>query len=328
VLVEMGEARHGERLGGGAPSVNSRLSARDRRKAATTTASAAKRAPAQNGKIQQTWHGGNRGHRRQTRRSVRLGRLVAERAPSDAIRRGRREIQEGRTIMTTTSSQPARRGKIAGAAPRGHKVDMKLEVIVIPVAEVGRSKDFYARLGWRLDADFAAPDGSYRVIQFTPPGSGCSVIFGKNVTAAAPGSAQGLYLIVSDVEAARNDLIGRGVEVSEAFHDAGGVYAGPDEPYLFGRLRVRGRDPEQRTYRSFASFSDPDGNGWLFQEITARLPGRVSADATTFASTADLAGALRRAEAAHGVYEKTLGKRDENRPDWYADHMVKEQAGT
>jgi catechol 2,3-dioxygenase-like lactoylglutathione lyase family enzyme len=205
-------------------------------------------------------------------------------------------------------------------------VDMKLEIVVIPVSDVDRAKEFYGRLGWRLDADYAAGD-DFRVIQFTPPGSGCSVIFGRNVTAAAPGSAQGLYLIVSDIEAARADLIGRGVAVSEVFHDGGGVYLGPDEPYIFGRVRVSGPDPERRSYRAFASFSDPDGNGWLFQEITTRLPGRVSADATTFASSTDLAGALRRAEAAHGVYEKGLGKRDENWPDWYAQFMVEEQAG-
>ena len=154
--------------------------------------------------------------------------------------------------------------------------DMKFEIVVIPVSDVDRAKEFYGRLGWRLDADFATGD-DFRVIQFTPPGSGCSVIFGKNVTAAAPGSAQGLYLIVSDIEAARDELLGRGVEVSEVFHDAGGVYAGTDEPYLFGRLRVSGPDPEHRSYRSFASFSDPDGNGWLFQEVTTRLPGRVDA---------------------------------------------------
>ena len=137
-----------------------------------------------------------------------------------------------------------------------------------------------ARLGWRLDADY--DNGSdYRVIQFTPPGSGCSVIFGKNVTAAAPGSAQGLYMIVSDIEVARAELLRHGVKISEVFHDASGVYAGPDEPYLFGRLRVSGRDPEHRSYRSFASFKDPDGNGWLLQEITARLPGRIDAAATT-----------------------------------------------
>ena len=146
------------------------------------------------------------------------------------------------------------------------------------------------------------------MIQFTPPGSGCSVIFGKNVTAAAPGSAQGLYLIVSDIEAARKELLGRGVEISEVFHDAAGVYAGTDEPYLFGRLRVSGPDPEHRSYRSFASFHDPDGNGWLFQEITTRLPGRIDSATTTFASTNDLASALRRAEAAHGQHEKRTGR--------------------
>jgi catechol 2,3-dioxygenase-like lactoylglutathione lyase family enzyme len=152
-------------------------------------------------------------------------------------------------------------------------IDMKLEIVVIPVSDVDRAKAFYASLGWRLDVDFTADD-NYRVIQFTPPGSGCSVIFGKNVTAAAPGSAQGLYLIVSDIEAARNGLDRRGVQVSEAFHGAADTYAGPDEPYLFGRIRVPGPDPKLNSYRSFASFNDPDGNGWLFQENTTRLPDR------------------------------------------------------
>ena len=207
------------------------------------------------------------------------------------------------------------------------RLDMKFEIVVIPVSDVDRAKEFYGRLGWRLDADYAASD-DFRVIQFTPPGSGCSVIFGKNVTAAAPGSAQGLYLIVSDIEAARAELLGRGVKISEVFHDASGVYAGKDEPYLFGRVRVSGRDPEHRSYRSFASFSDPDGNGWLLQEITARLPGRIDSTATTFASANDLASAFRRAEAAHGEHEKRTGKRDENWPDWYAAYMVAEQAGT
>jgi catechol 2,3-dioxygenase-like lactoylglutathione lyase family enzyme len=205
-------------------------------------------------------------------------------------------------------------------------VDMKFEIVVVPVSDVDRAKEFYASLGWRLDADFAGND--YRVIQFTPPGSACSVIFGKNVTAASPGSAQGLYLIVSDIEAAREELIGRGVKVSEVFHHAGDVYTGPDEPYLFGRVRVSGLDSERRTYRSFASFSDPDGNGWLFQEITARLPGRVDADNTTFTSSTELAAALRRAGAAHGEHEKrTGGQYDEGWPDWYAEYIVKEQAG-
>jgi catechol 2,3-dioxygenase-like lactoylglutathione lyase family enzyme len=209
------------------------------------------------------------------------------------------------------------------------KVDMKLEIVVIPVSDVDRAKEFYERLGWRLDADF--DNGKdFRVIQFTPPGSGCSVIFGKSVTAAAPGSAQGLYLIVSDIEAARKELLGRGIEISEVFHDAGGVYAGTDEPYLFGKLRARGPDPEHRSYRSFASFHDPDGNGWLFQEITTRLPGRIDSTTTTFASANDLASAFRRAEAAHGEHEKNVlgGQRDEHWPEWYAAYMVAEQAGT
>jgi len=205
------------------------------------------------------------------------------------------------------------------------RVDTKLEIVVIPVSDADRAKEFYGRLGWRLDADYATDD--FRVIQFTPPGSGCSVIFGKNVTAAAPGSAQGLYLIVSDLAAARDELLGLGVKVSEVFHNEG-VYTGPDEPYLFGRLRVSGPDPEHRSYRSFASFSDPDGNGWLFQEITTRLPGRIDSAVTTFASVSDLASALRRAEAAHGEHEKRAGgQRDENWPAWYAEYMVREQTG-
>src|SRR4051794_18012898 len=164
-------------------------------------------------------------------------------------------------------------------------MDMKLEIVVIPVSDVERSKQFYAGLGWRLDADFAFPDG-FRVIQFTPPGSGASVIFGTNVTAAAPGTAKGLYLIVSDIEAARKELLGRGVKVSEVFHGGGDVHSGVDEPHLFGSVRVRGPDPERRSYFSLASFSDPDGNGWVLQEITGRLPGRIEGD-TTFASVAD-----------------------------------------
>jgi catechol 2,3-dioxygenase-like lactoylglutathione lyase family enzyme len=205
------------------------------------------------------------------------------------------------------------------------KVDMKFEIVVIPVSDADRAKEFYGRLGWRLDADYATDN--FRVVQFTPPGSGCSVIFGKNVTAAAPGSAQGLYLIVSDLAAARAALLGLGVKVSEVFHNEG-VYVGPDEPYLFGRVRVSGPDPEHRSYRSFASFHDPDGNGWLFQEITTRLPGRIDSAATSFASVKDLSEALRRAEAAHGEHEKRAGgQRDENWPDWYAEYMVSEQSG-
>lgn len=211
------------------------------------------------------------------------------------------------------------------SAARG--IEMKFEIVVIPVSDVDRAKSFYSTLGWRLDADFASGD-DWRVIQFTPPGSGCSVIFGKNVTAAAPGSAKGLYLIVSDIEAARKDLLARGIKVSEAFHGGGDVRSGADEPYLFGRLRVSGPDPKRQSYSSFASFSDPDGNGWLFQEITGRLPGRVEGD-TAFGSSADLAAALRRAAAAHGEHEKrTGGNHDQNWPDWYAAYIVAEQAGT
>jgi catechol 2,3-dioxygenase-like lactoylglutathione lyase family enzyme len=224
-----------------------------------------------------------------------------------------------------TQPQPARESTTKD--PRVATVATKLEIVVIPVSDVDRAKEFYARLGWRLDADYAAPSGDFRVIQFTPPGSGCSIIFGKNVTPATPGSAQGLYLIVSDIEAARKELLDRGVEVSEVFHDAAGVYAGPDEPYLFGRKRVGGQDPEHRSYRSFASFRDPDGNGWLFQEITTRLPGRIDPATTTFASANDLASALRRAAVAHGQHEKRIGGADPNWPDWYAEYMVREQSG-
>jgi catechol 2,3-dioxygenase-like lactoylglutathione lyase family enzyme len=205
------------------------------------------------------------------------------------------------------------------------QVDMKLEIVVIPVSDVDRAKAFYGGLGWRLDADFAGDE--WRVIQFTPPGSGCSVIFGKNVTAAAPGSAQGLYLIVSDIDAARNELLQRGVKVGEVFHATGEKHAGTDEPFLSGRNRISGADPHRGSYRSFASFKDPDGNGWLFQEITNRLPGRVEGD-TTFKSSSDLAAALRRAAAAHGEHEKrTGGNHEASWPDWYAAYIVAEQAG-
>jgi catechol 2,3-dioxygenase-like lactoylglutathione lyase family enzyme len=205
------------------------------------------------------------------------------------------------------------------------RVDMKFEVVVIPVSDVDRAKEFYGRVGWRLDAEYDSGH-DFRIMQFTPPGSGCSVIFGKNVTAAAPGSAQGLYLVVSDIQAARDELVRRGVEASEVFHDSAGEHAGPDPPYLFGRLRVSGPDPEGRSYRSFVSFSDPDGNGWLLQEVTTRLPGRVAGD-TTYASVGDLSQALRRAAAAHGQHEARTGQADANWPDWYAEYMVREQAG-
>jgi len=206
------------------------------------------------------------------------------------------------------------------------RVDMKFEVVVIPVSDVDRAKEFYARLGWRLDADYDSGK-HFRVIQFTPPGSGCSIIFGKNITPAAPGSSQGLYLIVSDIESARAELQRRGVEVSEVFHDEAGVYDGTDEPYLFGKHRVTGPDPDHRSYRSFVSFHDPYGNGWLFQEITTRLPGRIDAAITTFVSAKDLASALRRAAAAHGQHEARTGQADANWPDWYAEYMVREQTG-
>jgi catechol 2,3-dioxygenase-like lactoylglutathione lyase family enzyme len=199
------------------------------------------------------------------------------------------------------------------------RVDMKFEVVVIPVSDADRAKEFYGRLGWRLDADFN--DGHYyRVIQFTPPGSGCSVIFGKNVTAAAPGSAQGLYLVVSDIEAARYELAGRGVDVSDVFHDGGGVYDGTDQPYIFGRLRVSGLDPEHRSYKSFVSFSDPDGNGWLLQEIRERLPGRgVTID------VADLAKLLQETAEHHGSFEAIAPRHDWW--DWYAAYMDARERG-
>jgi catechol 2,3-dioxygenase-like lactoylglutathione lyase family enzyme len=219
-------------------------------------------------------------------------------------------------------STSAVRGIETSVAP----VNMKLEIVVIPVSDADRAKAFYAKLGWRLDADF--DNGKdFRIMQFTPPGSGCSVILGKNVTPAAAGSAQGLYLIVSDLQAARKELLERGIEVSEVFHNEG-VYTGRDETYLFGSARVSGPDPEHRSYRSFASFKDPDGNGWLLQEITARLPGRIDSTATTFPSATDLADAMRRASVAHGEHEKRIGRADANWPDWYAKYMAAEQAGT
>jgi catechol 2,3-dioxygenase-like lactoylglutathione lyase family enzyme len=193
--------------------------------------------------------------------------------------------------------------------------DMKLEVVVIPVSDIERAKRFYANLGWRLDADFDKGD-AFRGVQFTPPGSSCSIHFGRGITSAAPGSAQGLFLVVSDIGVARAELIDRGVEVSEVFHRAPG-----EEPH-------KGREPQGRSYASFATFSDPDGNRWLLQEVTARLPGRVDADVTTFSSPAELAAALRRAAAAHGEHEKRIGKHDTaGWPDWYAEYIAAEQGG-
>jgi catechol 2,3-dioxygenase-like lactoylglutathione lyase family enzyme len=207
------------------------------------------------------------------------------------------------------------RGETETGTPRARTVDMKLEVVVIPVSDVERAKSFYSKLGWRLDADFVKGD-AFRVMQFTPPGSPCSIHFGTGITSAAPGSASGLFLVVSDIEAARAELVAHGVDVSEVFHRAP------------GEAPLSGLDPERRTYASYATFSDPDGNSWLLQEVTMRLPGRVDTDDTTFTSSMELAAALRRAAAAHGEHEKLIGHHDEGWPDWYAEHMVREQTGT
>ena len=201
------------------------------------------------------------------------------------------------------------RSKDDSSNPGVARVDMKLEVVVIPVSDIERAKAFYQKLGWRLDV---TPPG---VVQLTPPGSGCSVQFGANRTSAAPGSAQGLWLIVSDLQAALDKLAGVGVKVDEVYH-------------LGAEGKGSGLDPQRNTYRSFASFRDPDGNHWLFQEITNRLPGRLDPGATSFGNTSDLASALRRAAAAHGEHEKRIGAADPQWPDWYAKYMVAEQAGT
>ena len=202
-------------------------------------------------------------------------------------------------------------------------VDMKLEVVVIPVSDVDRAREFYARLGWRLDADFRFDHG-LRVVQFTPPGSGSSIQFGTKITTAAPGSAQSLYLVVSDIVAARDQLVARGVNVSDVFHPgAPGAHFQPNG----SRARLSGPAPDRASYSSYATFSDPDGNTWLLQEVTTRLPGRVDLAQTAFASVKDLASALRRAEAAHGEHEKRIGGHDANWPEWYAAYMVAEQAG-
>jgi catechol 2,3-dioxygenase-like lactoylglutathione lyase family enzyme len=190
----------------------------------------------------------------------------------------------------------------------------KIEVVSIPVSDVDRAKRFYTDLGWRLDGDFVA--GEFRGVQFTPPGSACSIHFGKGVTTAAPGSAAGIMLVVSDIAAARAELIDRGVKVSDVFHR--------DGP---GRPAVGGAHPQRQSYSSFATFSDPDGNTWLLQEITSRLPGRVDESDTTYSSKAELVKALRRAESAHGEHEKRTGVRDVEWPDWYAEYMINEQAG-
>jgi catechol 2,3-dioxygenase-like lactoylglutathione lyase family enzyme len=203
-------------------------------------------------------------------------------------------------------------------------IDMKFEVQIIPVSDVDRAKQFYQRLGWRLDADDAPLEG-LRIVQFTPPGSAASVTFGQGLTTAAPGSAEG-GLIVSDIEAAHDELTGRGIDASEIWH-------GPPFP---PEARQPGPDLEHTSYGSFFSFTDPDGNTWLVQEVTTRLPGRIDADGMAFASAADLASALRRAEAAHLEHQKGTGRshlfhrsaQDENWPAWYAAYLVAEQAGT
>jgi catechol 2,3-dioxygenase-like lactoylglutathione lyase family enzyme len=200
-------------------------------------------------------------------------------------------------------------------------LDMKLEVLVLAVSDVDRAKEFYSRLGWRLDADRAAGD-SFRLVQFTPPGSGSSIQFGVNLTAAAAGSAQGMLLAVSDIVAARNELVERGIDASEVFHcEAGTACRFPG----IG-VRVEGPQPEGLSYSSFVSFRDPDGNRWVLQEVTKRLPGRVTGN-TTYTSVSDLAQAMIRAAKAHGQREKRIGQADSNWPDWYAEYMMHEQSG-
>jgi catechol 2,3-dioxygenase-like lactoylglutathione lyase family enzyme len=195
------------------------------------------------------------------------------------------------------------------------KVDMRLEVDIIPVSDVDSAKDFYERLGWRLDADVAPMDG-LRIVQFTPPGSATSITFGLGLTTAAPGSAEG-GLIVSDIEVAHDEFVGRGIDTSDIWH-------GPPFPV---EARQPGTDPEHTSYGSYFSFTDPDSNTWLVQEVTTRLPGRISAAEISYVSAADLEAALRRAEAAHGEHEAQSGESDENWPAWYAAFMVDEQIG-
>ncbi|NEA30539.1 VOC family protein [Streptomyces sp. SID13031] len=203
-------------------------------------------------------------------------------------------------------------------------VDLKLEAIVIPVTDVDRAKAFYGNLGWRLDADFAFDNG-FRVVQFTSPGSPASVQFGSKVSSAPVGSAQGLYLIVSDIDAARAELVARGAEVSEVFHPVapGAQFLSDDG----GAGRGKGRAEDGASYGSFATFSDPDGNTWLLQEITQRLPGRIDSGETSYASVKDLEDALVRAATAHGEHEKLTGEHDVEWPAWYAAYMVAEQTG-
>jgi catechol 2,3-dioxygenase-like lactoylglutathione lyase family enzyme len=199
------------------------------------------------------------------------------------------------------------------------RVDMKLEAVVIPVSDVDRAKEFYVGLGWRLDVDLG--NEAFRIVQLTPPGSQCSVQFGIGLTSASPGSAQSL-LVVSDIEAAHDDLAGKRADATEVFHDASGGYNRFDSD-----VRASGPDPQRRTYASFVEFSDPDGNVWQLQEITSRLPGRVDSTTATFSSAGELAHALRRTERAHGEHEKRTGQRDEDWPAWYAAYMLAEQTG-
>ena len=209
------------------------------------------------------------------------------------------------------------------AETAGHQtIDLKLEALVIPVSDIDRAKDFYERLGWRLDADVAR--GGFRLIQLTPPGADCSIQFGTDLTSAAPGSASGLYLVVSNIESARAELIARGAEVSEVFHEQ---KIGARFRPVGASDRLSGPASEHQSYGSFATFEDPDGNGWLLQEITTRLPGRVDAAASTFASVSDLSAALQRAAAAHGEHEARIGRADPDWPDWNAEYMLREQAG-
>jgi catechol 2,3-dioxygenase-like lactoylglutathione lyase family enzyme len=218
------------------------------------------------------------------------------------------------------SSTQDRSGLAAGEAADG-TIDEKLEVVVIPVSDVDRAKDFYTSLGWRLDAD-VADDHGFRIVQLTPPGSACSIQFGSKMTSAPPGSATIMYLVVSDVQAARDAIAGLGIAVSEVFHE------GSLGDRFDAAARIPGAAGDRATYGSFASFSDPDGNSWLLQEITTRLPGRIEAGVTAFDSVDELASAMRRASVAHGEHEKRTGGPDENWPAWYAAFMAAEQAGT
>jgi catechol 2,3-dioxygenase-like lactoylglutathione lyase family enzyme len=217
--------------------------------------------------------------------------------------------------MSSTKTRPT--GPNQGMDARA--TDMKLEVVPIPVSDIARAREFYVRLGWRLDLNIEV--GDFSAVQLTPPGSGCSIAFGHNMTAAVPGSTQDLYLVVSDIEAARNDLIDRGVVVGKVFHEG------------MPGARFTCADPTNRvsgpngSYSTFARFVDPDGNGWLLQEVTTRLPGRLDPNITSFSSASDLANALRRASAAHGEHEADIGETDANWPEWYANYIVSEQAG-